>query len=66
MKNHYGNTVWKKRDSPPSDWNRELPDHIKKEYEGSFLEIKSKEYKGIPISQEEASSTMQSRSCSIM
>lgn len=67
MKAHYGNNIWKKRENPPDDWAKPLPEHISKEYENSFLDIKSKEMKGIPISQEATASSMQSTSfCTIM
>lgn len=65
MRAHYGNNVWKKRSNPPDDWSKPLPERITKEYENSFLDLKSKEMKGIPISPEAASS-MQSSRCTIM
>ncbi|XP_028129903.1 UPF0545 protein C22orf39 homolog [Diabrotica virgifera virgifera] len=43
---HYKNDVWTKRTSPPENWNCPLPDYITKEYENSYLNIKSKEMKG--------------------
>lgn len=46
LKAHYGNNVWKKRDAPPEDWAKPLPDHLMKKYENSFLDIKNKEIKG--------------------
>ena len=46
LKAHYGNNVWKKRDGPPEDWAKPLPDHLMKKYENSFLDIKNKEMKG--------------------
>lgn len=46
MKGHYGNDVWKKRSQPPEDWNKPLPEHISKNYEDSYLNVKSKEMKG--------------------
>ena len=46
MKNHFGNNIWKKRKNPPEDFNKPLPDHLNKQYENSFLDIKSKEMKG--------------------
>jgi Protein of unknown function (DUF3128) len=64
LNNHYGNNVWKKRNSPPDDWSRPLPDHITKNYENSFLDLKSKEMRGIPIN--DAATTAQSSRCSIM
>lgn len=46
MKNHFGNNVWKKRANPPEDWAKPLPEHLTKQYENSFLDIKSKELGG--------------------
>lgn len=46
LKNHYSNNVWKKRDAPPEDWAKPLPEHLNKQYENSFLDLKSKELKG--------------------
>jgi hypothetical protein len=46
LKNHYSNNVWKKRDAPPEDWAKPLPEHLTKGYENSFLDLKSKELKG--------------------
>lgn len=67
MKANLQNNIWKKRDNPPDDWAKPLPEHLSKEYENSFLDIKSKEMKGIPISQEAAANSMQSSSfCTIM
>ncbi|XP_057667099.1 UPF0545 protein C22orf39 homolog [Diorhabda carinulata] len=43
---HYSNDVWKRRQSPPDNWNAPLPDYIKKDYDQSYLNIKSKEMKG--------------------
>lgn len=46
MKAHFGNNVWKKRDAPPEDWSKPLPDHLNQQYENSFLDVKSKELRG--------------------
>ncbi|XP_008195989.2 synaptic plasticity regulator PANTS [Tribolium castaneum] len=43
---HFSNDVWPRRTSPPDNWNSPLPEHIQKEYETSYLNIKSKELKG--------------------
>ncbi|KAJ8940631.1 hypothetical protein NQ318_020688 [Aromia moschata] len=43
---HYKNDVWEKRESPPEDWNKPLPEHMLKEYENTYLNIKSKELRG--------------------
>ena len=32
------NDVWKYRDSPPSDWNKPLPEWFQKKSKGSYLE----------------------------
>jgi hypothetical protein len=46
LKGHYENDVWSKRKTPPSDWNKPLPNYISKRYENSYLDIKNKEMKG--------------------
>ena len=28
LKDHYGNTVWTKREKPPEDWNAPLPKYL--------------------------------------
>ncbi|XP_062563297.1 synaptic plasticity regulator PANTS [Armigeres subalbatus] len=43
---HYGNDVWKKRDKVPEDWAKPLPEHLRKEYENSYLELKAREMRG--------------------
>lgn len=43
---HYNNNVWTKRKEPPENWNAPLPEYLQKEYEGSYLYLKSKEMKG--------------------
>nr|XP_053656079.1 UPF0545 protein C22orf39 homolog [Cherax quadricarinatus] len=45
LKGHYTNTVWDKRESPPDDWNKPLPEYLQKTQEGSYLALKSKEQK---------------------
>lgn len=54
------NDVWKKRNKPPEDWNKPLPEHLLKDYENSYLNIKAKEMKG------EIPPTIDSTLCSIM
>lgn len=67
MKAHYSNNIWKKRKNPPEDWAKPLPEHLTRQYENSFLDIKNKEMKNIPISPEAAANSMQSSSfCTIM
>lgn len=46
MKSHYLNTTWKKRKNPPEDWNKPLPEWMEKDFESSYLNIKSKEMRG--------------------
>ncbi|KAG5871997.1 hypothetical protein JTB14_030839 [Gonioctena quinquepunctata] len=43
---HYANDVWEKRKAPPEDWNKPLPEYLQKEYEYTYLNVKSKEMKG--------------------
>ncbi|XP_023030129.1 synaptic plasticity regulator PANTS [Leptinotarsa decemlineata] len=43
---HYMNDVWEKRKAPPEDWNKPLPEYLQKEYEYTYLNVKSKEMKG--------------------
>ncbi|KAL1497593.1 hypothetical protein ABEB36_008526 [Hypothenemus hampei] len=43
---HYKNNVWTKRKTPPENWNAPLPEHMQKEYETTYLYVKSKELKG--------------------
>lgn len=43
---YYTNDVWKKRKAPPEDWNKPLPDYLQKQYESTYLNIKSKEMRG--------------------
>ncbi|XP_024944596.1 UPF0545 protein C22orf39 homolog isoform X2 [Cephus cinctus] len=46
LKAHYGNDVWKKRDKPPNDWNKPLPEWMQKEQENTYLNYKNNETKG--------------------
>lgn len=48
MKSHFNNDTWTKRKNPPEDWNKPLPEYITKNYENSFLEMKTKETKNDP------------------
>ncbi|CAH1976351.1 unnamed protein product [Acanthoscelides obtectus] len=43
---HVQNDVWQKRKEAPADWNKPLPEHMQKEYENTYLNVKSKELKG--------------------
>lgn len=37
LKPHINNTVWEKRDSPPPDWNKPLPDYLLERQKNSYL-----------------------------
>jgi len=39
LKPHYSNDVWEKRQGPPQDWNKELPDYMKNKHKDSYLEM---------------------------
>lgn len=43
IKSHYDNDIWKKRNQPPDDWNKPLPEWLQKKIENSYLTIKAKE-----------------------
>ncbi|OWR46436.1 UPF0545 protein C22orf39 homolog [Danaus plexippus] len=58
LRPHYQNNVWKKRESPPADWDKPLPEWLQKRDENSYLALKAKEMKE---GKEEATS-----SCCIM
>ncbi|KOB70566.1 Uncharacterized protein OBRU01_15071, partial [Operophtera brumata] len=40
---HYRNNVWKKRDAPPEDWNKPLPEWLVKRDENTYLAEKARE-----------------------
>lgn len=44
MQAHFENDIWKKREHPPDDWTKPLPEFMVKRNENSYLEIKSKEF----------------------
>lgn len=37
VKYHAENDVWERRDKPPADWNRPLPEHLAEISETSYL-----------------------------
>lgn len=37
LRGHYGNKVWKKRETPPENWNAPLPDWLQERIEKSKL-----------------------------
>ncbi|XP_043283388.1 UPF0545 protein C22orf39 homolog [Venturia canescens] len=39
---HYSNDIWTKRDKPPQNWNKPLPDWMNKKISGTLLEYKQK------------------------
>ncbi|KAJ8918878.1 hypothetical protein NQ315_011170 [Exocentrus adspersus] len=43
---HYQNDTWQKRKAPPEDWNKPLPEYLQKEYEHTYLNVKSRELRG--------------------
>ncbi|CAG9585193.1 unnamed protein product [Danaus chrysippus] len=45
LRPHYQNNVWKKRESPPADWDKPLPEWLQKRDENSYLALKAKEMK---------------------
>ncbi|XP_055859360.1 UPF0545 protein C22orf39 homolog [Episyrphus balteatus] len=46
LKAHYANTTWKKRQSPPEDWAKPLPEWLAKKNENTYLEVKANEIAG--------------------
>lgn len=40
---HLNNDTWTKRDNPPKDWTKPLPDFMIERNKDSYLEIKEKE-----------------------
>ncbi|KAJ8725822.1 hypothetical protein PYW08_004005 [Mythimna loreyi] len=60
LRAHYRNDIWKKRDSPPADWDKPLPEWMQKRDENSYLAIKAKEMREGKVEDEKKSS------CSIM
>lgn len=61
LRPHYTNDVWEKRSSPPTDWNKPLPEYMQKEFEATYLNIKAKEMNG-----EISETSEQSSFCSLM
>lgn len=53
---HFANKVWTKRDAPPPDWNKPLPEWMQERYEHSYLTSKSKEMRGEAVAVEGKSS----------
>lgn len=40
MKSHYDNDTWTKRDEPPKDWSKPLPEFMNERNKNSYLDIK--------------------------
>ncbi|XP_068629844.1 synaptic plasticity regulator PANTS isoform X2 [Battus philenor] len=45
LRAHYRNDTWKKRDAPPADWDKPLPEWLAKRDENTYLTQKAKEIK---------------------
>ncbi|KAF9802782.1 hypothetical protein SFRURICE_002950 [Spodoptera frugiperda] len=60
LRAHYRNDVWKKRDSPPADWAKPLPEWMQKRDENTYLAIKAKEIR------EGKEDTTEKKFCSII
>ncbi|KPI91664.1 PREDICTED: UPF0545 protein C22orf39 homolog [Papilio xuthus] len=43
LRAHYRNDTWKKRDAPPADWDKPLPEWMAKRDENTYLALKAKE-----------------------
>lgn len=43
LRAHYRNDIWKKRASPPEDWNKPLPEWLIKRDENTYLAAKAQE-----------------------
>ncbi|KPJ06258.1 UPF0545 protein C22orf39-like [Papilio machaon] len=43
LRAHYRNDTWKKRDAPPTDWDKPLPEWMAKRDENTYLAQKAKE-----------------------
>ncbi|XP_020282872.1 UPF0545 protein C22orf39 homolog [Pseudomyrmex gracilis] len=46
LRAHYANNVWEKREKPPDNWNSPLPEWMQKDFENSYLHIRSQQMKG--------------------
>lgn len=45
LRAHYRNDTWKKREAPPDDWAKPLPEWMAKRDKDTYLAQKSKELK---------------------
>jgi len=39
LKDHYGNDVWEKRQAPPPEWEKPLPEWLKEKNENSYFSV---------------------------
>lgn len=46
FRGHYGNTVWRKRQAPPEDWSKPLPEWMQEKNKNTFLNYKQMEMEG--------------------
>lgn len=66
FRGHYGNTVWKKRATPPEDWSKPLPDWMQKKNENTYLNYKQMEMEGKEVIGSKILDANPSFFCSIM
>lgn len=45
LKAHLSNDIWEKRDKPPENWSKPLPDWMEERNKNTFLELKATELK---------------------
>lgn len=45
LKTHYDNDIWTKRENPPDDWAKPLPQFMIERNKNTYLEIKNNELK---------------------
>lgn len=55
LKAHYKNDIWKKRDSPPQDWDKPLPEWMAKRDENSYLAHRAKEMRDGKVVEDQSS-----------
>lgn len=55
LKAHYSNDIWKKRESPPPDWDKPLPDWMVKRDENTYLAHRAREIKEGKLEEEKSS-----------
>uniref|UniRef100_A0A0P4WPV0 Synaptic plasticity regulator PANTS n=1 Tax=Scylla olivacea TaxID=85551 RepID=A0A0P4WPV0_SCYOL len=45
LRGHYNNDVWERREAPPEDWNKPLPEYLQKDNQSSYIALKLQEAK---------------------